>query len=349
MKRTKSGFTLIELLVVVAIISILISILLPGLNGARKQARKVVCGANQRSIGQAANMYGNENGEWIPGVPFGSGLACMNSAESQWYTDKPDATVAFDWATPLMRYMNYTKDWHRQVRMYDSRLGPFRCAENDKISIPWPSSGNFPAANGLSNDRFLTTRTQLAQSYLTTWKMLLAGNKYSGKIAGTVGTMAIPYMTYPTSGYETALPIDYLPKFGTVGNNSRKIFVMDGVRYVDSNTREITYNPALGGTLGSGSYSGTGPVYKYSVEYSAQRAEGAVPEAPEWSYRHGTGKQRGVMALFFDGHTEYLSEKQTRNLSFTAPTGSTLVDASDLHEDARGPWTTRVGENLIGD
>jgi prepilin-type N-terminal cleavage/methylation domain-containing protein len=67
LRRTRRrGFTLVELLIVIAIIGLLISILVPGLRGARKQARAVVCGNNLRQQGVALTMFLNETNGRIP-------------------------------------------------------------------------------------------------------------------------------------------------------------------------------------------------------------------------------------------------------------------------------------------
>jgi prepilin-type N-terminal cleavage/methylation domain-containing protein len=59
--RERKGFTLIELLVVIAIIALLMSILMPALARARKQARAVACRALLKQWGPIWYMYCNDN------------------------------------------------------------------------------------------------------------------------------------------------------------------------------------------------------------------------------------------------------------------------------------------------
>ena len=56
-RRPLHGFTLIELLVVVAIIALLVAILLPSLQEARRMAKVVVCATNLRSYAMGLVLY----------------------------------------------------------------------------------------------------------------------------------------------------------------------------------------------------------------------------------------------------------------------------------------------------
>lgn len=60
------AFTLIELLVAISIISLLLAISMPALNGARRQARALVGMRNQREVTGGANLYAMDHDDLYP-------------------------------------------------------------------------------------------------------------------------------------------------------------------------------------------------------------------------------------------------------------------------------------------
>lgn len=321
------AFTLIELLVVVAIIAVLISILLPSLGSARKLANRVVCGTHLKQLGIAGAGYSAEENDWIVGAPNGSGLAAFGPGSFTTYRDPP--TTVWDWINPMRRrYLGDTNVNLHDVlgRMSESREGLFRCREVREVMKPF--------AGGPVTSPFTI---QTVPSYLTLYKMLSVGESYRSGSSPTQGRPQ-PVQVYNSAGgpvtpnwqvyyssWEAKAPSAYLPKLNLVGPAARKIFVMEGTRYVtegpdahvdyDINRRE----------LGSGSYAGAGPTFNDSPEWGPLR-----PLALKLSYRHSASGQRGLNALFFDGHVELLSEKQSRYHGYTLPSGCTLNQTSGL-------------------
>src|SRR5437763_139404 len=64
--RKRAAFTLVELLVVIGIIAVLIGIVLPALNKAREQAKRVVCMSNMKELATLMRMYAVDNRDFCP-------------------------------------------------------------------------------------------------------------------------------------------------------------------------------------------------------------------------------------------------------------------------------------------
>ena len=79
MPRKRAGFTLIELLVVIAIIALLVSILMPSLSSARRQAKAGVCLSNLKRLATGMLIYVNNNRDKFPPFRLKTGRAGAQS------------------------------------------------------------------------------------------------------------------------------------------------------------------------------------------------------------------------------------------------------------------------------
>jgi prepilin-type N-terminal cleavage/methylation domain-containing protein/prepilin-type processing-associated H-X9-DG protein len=142
-KKKTMGFTLVELLVVIAIIAMLMAVLLPALNKARTQAKRIVCLNGLKQLVTAWMTYADNfdskivNGGQAP-MPTGAAIA---RAEPLWCTSyNTPADPGYDWNwQPDIYYAGILTYQQREEKLkkgalyrYCQNLKSYKCPEGEK-------------------------------------------------------------------------------------------------------------------------------------------------------------------------------------------------------------------------
>jgi prepilin-type N-terminal cleavage/methylation domain-containing protein/prepilin-type processing-associated H-X9-DG protein len=106
MRPKARGFTLVELLVVIGIIALLMSILLPALSSARRQAATVKCAAALKEIGNTFQLYAIDNKGMFPPSQLLPGSGKTYNVNG---TDYPNSGYGAYWFNFLAKYITKTK------------------------------------------------------------------------------------------------------------------------------------------------------------------------------------------------------------------------------------------------
>ncbi|MGH7242882.1 MAG: prepilin-type N-terminal cleavage/methylation domain-containing protein [Phycisphaerales bacterium] len=324
MKQRRPGFTLIELLIVIAIIALLISILLPSLGAARRTARNLICGSNQRQVAIAMNGYAGANRDWLAGAPGTSGWdatgrTVVKSSPGGVLTLEKTAPIvfngiaaqSFDWIGPLLSFMgqrgpgegldpSLLKDptGGEQIRsqrmLWYTQLGSINCPENNFEAEPFPTY-----KPGLWEKRRMVSYNLSTQFVSTEDPSPFGTDK---RVTNRLG---------------------FQPLLSRVGTASMKALVFDAHRFASAQDgNQPTYNYGLYDENGSGSeagsgggYSDVGPWWKGSTgskalsRYAAP-GEAAGPwdvsakvDARFWAFRHGAKKVTPIGSVARTGET----------------------------------------------
>jgi prepilin-type processing-associated H-X9-DG protein len=335
----------VELLVVIGIIALLISVLLPALNRARRAAYSVSCLANLRSIGQAMNVYAAENKGWIPGSGWTSGAMFFNMRTSPpafnpaGYTNThcPTLNEPNDWVGVLARMMGIKHsdldglDTVSRYKLYRS-FGWMSCPAYRDVAVLSTVPGTADDAGSGPGLSYC-----LAQCFLNrSWDAISRGQAQSPGTAPLNGPLIVALNS--ASKPIVRLPADYGPRLNKVGDSTAKVFASDGARvlFQANGYRYAQYTINVGNGWASSPFIDMGAFGGNSQSVNRAAVPGNATSSPPFdnralSVRHGVSKpfQRAgeyrMNVVFFDGHAETLDDVQAANPAIWMPKGSVIT------------------------
>ncbi|HEY1683279.1 MAG TPA: prepilin-type N-terminal cleavage/methylation domain-containing protein [Tepidisphaeraceae bacterium] len=352
MKRCKkTGFTLVELLVVIGIIALLISILLPSLNKARRAANTIKCEANLHSICQAMLTYAAQQRGYILGSPDTTGSILFTGSKLTIANNVPQVNQTWDWETPALdamgvkiQYTPITGDpghvkaqarWDRVN--FELNYKGFQCPQNVVLAPLYTGASASACFPGVNNIPYFLPRN----SYSTSLAFLITSDPTYLTDGNTTITNTGSTYINPPAGYS--------PQVAKVGDGSRKIFISEGSRYIlsSANSNDIDFSPGgnVSGTPDSASQGGQYSDYGVYDTFNRGHQREACPTASTggagaladerliWCNHGSTSPHAAADAMkftagFFDGHVEVLGDLQGSDPSLWVPKGSWVGDST---------------------
>ena len=133
-----SGFTLVELLVVISIIAMLAGLLLPAINAARENGRRIQCVSNQRQVAFALLNFEQAKRAFPPlrGPLRPSTYPPYNTNTNPTNTD----LVELSWVGFLLPFMEHSTAWAQisagnvEMTLYDLVIPVTQCRSSSSVS-----------------------------------------------------------------------------------------------------------------------------------------------------------------------------------------------------------------------
>ncbi len=207
--HSRTAFTLVELLVVIGIIGVLVAILLPSLQKARRQAARVQCASNLRQLGTYWIMYATEQRGFYPDMNIYSQATGASVGGFGNWTLLP--------ADTRPKYYNYRSYFVDKYKINDGRI--FFCPNYESIwnidaASSWNTYRTFPGDPDSPTSVTLGYSIYASQPNALVWSLALRtkltppiknNEKFSAErpllFDETVYYGPPVYFTFPTFGY----------------------------------------------------------------------------------------------------------------------------------------------------